>query len=207
MNGSAAGAGLWTCHDCHQLVAAPAGRDHARCPRCGGAVHSRKAASLQRTAALLVASAILYVPANVLPVMTFTSMGRQQSDTILSGVAHLLLQGQWPLAAIVFVASVVVPVLKLVALAWLVVSVHRGSAWRPAERTRLYRVTELVGRWSMVDIYVVTVLAALVQTGSVAAVEARSGAFFFGGVVVLTMIAAETFDPRLIWDRCGARRE
>jgi paraquat-inducible protein A len=207
VNGSAARAGLWTCHDCHQLVTAPEDHVHARCPRCGGAVHARKAASLQRTTALLIASAILYVPANVLPVMTFTSLGHDRSDTILSGVVHLLLHGQWPLAAIVFFASVVVPMLKLLALAFLVVSVHRGSAWRPAERTRLYRLTELVGRWSMVDIYVVTLLAALVQTGSMASVEARSGAFFFGGVVVLTMIAAETFDPRLIWDRCGARRD
>ena len=127
-------------------------------------------------------------------------MGKVQADTILSGAIYLLLHGMWPLALIVFVASVVVPLLKIVALVYLLVSVQLGSTRRAVDRTRIYRITELVGRWSMVDIYVVTILVALVQLGALASIEAEAGAVFFGAVVVLTMLAAESFDPRLIWD-------
>jgi paraquat-inducible protein A len=133
--------------------------------------------------------------------MTVTSLGKAQSDTIMSGVVYLVEHGMWPLAAIVFTASIFVPVLKLVILIGLLISVHRGSRWRPAERTRLYRITEARGRWSMVDIFVVTILVALVRLGSLATIEAQTGAVFFGAVVVLTMLAAESFDPRLLWDR------
>src|SRR5690606_14067144 len=143
---------------------------------------------------------------NALPVMTVTTLGRSQSDTILSGVEYLLLHGMWPLALVVFTASVFVPILKLAILAFLLVSVRRGSRWRPLERTRLYRLTEAIGRWSLVDIFVVTILVALVRLGSLATIRAEAGAVFFGAVVVLTMLAAESFDPRLIWDRSRARR-
>lgn len=194
--------GLSACHDCQLLLRLPA--DHhaaARCPRCGAAVHARKTDSIGRTWALLIAASILYIPANVLPVMSVTSLGRTQSDTIMSGVLYLALHGMWPLALIVFFASVLVPVLKLLALSLLLVSVQSRWQWRPVFRTKLYRVTEMVGRWSMVDIFVVTVLVALVKLGALASIEAGAGAVFFGAVVVVTMFAAESFDPRLIWDR------
>jgi paraquat-inducible protein A len=191
-----------TCHDCGMLCRLAHGSSHGVCcPRCGAALHTRKPRSLERTWALVIAAALCYVPANVLPIMTVTSLGKAQSDTIMSGVVYLLLHGMWPLALVVFTASVFVPVLKLLILAFLLVSVQRGSSWRPAERTRLYRITEAVGRWSMVDIFVVTILVALVRLGSLATIQAETGAVFFGAVVVITMLAAESFDPRLIWDR------
>jgi len=137
--------------------------------------------------------------------MTVVSLGKRESDTILSGVIYLLTHGMWPLAIVVFTASIFVPMLKLMILVFLLVSVHRRSDWRPVERTRLYRITEAIGRWSMVDIYVVTILVALVRLGNLATIEAELGAVFFGAVVVLTMLAAESFDPRLIWDRSQTR--
>lgn len=143
---------------------------------------------------------MLYVPANLLPIMQVTSFGRTRSDTILSGAEYLLQLGMWPLALIVFVASVLVPVTKIVILVYLLISVRRRSDSRPMDRLRLYRFTEFVGRWSMVDVFVVTVLVALVNLGKIAEVEAGPGALFFAAVVVLTMLAAHTFDPRLIWD-------
>jgi paraquat-inducible protein A len=170
-------------------------------------VHERKTNSVARTWALLLTATILYVPANVFPVMTVTSLGRAQSDTILSGVIHLLHSGMWPLALLVFFASVVVPALKLAALSFLLVSVQRRSDWKPVRRTQLYRITEAVGRWSMVDIFVVTILVALVKLGAVASIEPGPGAVFFGAVVVTTIVAAESFDPRLIWDNLESRHE
>ena len=170
------------------------------CPRCRTGIHRRKPRSLSRTWALLIAASICYVPANLFPVMKVTSLGVSQADTIFSGVVYLAMHGTWPLAVIVFVASVVVPVLKILALVFLAVSVQRSSRWRPRERAQLYRIVEAVGRWSMVDVYVVTILVALVHLGSLASVEAEVGAFYFGAVVVLTIFAANSFDPRLIWD-------
>lgn len=190
------------CHTCSLVVSLPAESvDRLACPRCRAPVHRRKPNSLSRTWALLVASAICYVPANLYPIMEVTSLGQSQADTILSGVFFLALHGMWPLAGIVFIASVVVPVLKIATLGALAWSVERDSQWRPRDRARLYRIVEAVGRWSMVDVYVVTILVALVHLGSLASVEAEIGAFFFGAVVVLTMFAAQSFDPRLIWDR------
>ena len=201
--------GLATCHDCGLLVKLPAhapGGHHPvlHCPRCDAPVHARKTGGVQRVWALLIAATLLYIPANLLPIMKVSALGSGQSDTIMSGVMHLLHGGMWPLALVVFFASIAVPLSKLVALTWLLISVQRRSSWRPAERTRIYRLTELLGRWSMVDIYVVTILAALVQVGALAEVEAKPGAIYFGATVVLTMLAAESFDPRLIWDRRGA---
>ena len=163
-------------------------------------MHHRKPNSLARTWALLVAAFIFYFPAMLFPVMTVISLGKAQSDTIMSGVIYLLHHGMWPLALVVFVASVVVPLAKMVAILYLLISVQRRSSWRPEDRTRLYRITEAMGRWSMVDIYVVTILVALVSLGNLATIEAGLGAVFFGAVVVLTMLSAEAFDPRLIWD-------
>ena len=191
------------CHICNLVMSIPADADRARlgCSRCGSMLHRRKPNSLMRTWALLLAASICYVPANLYPIMQVTSFGYKQSDTILSGVIYLFLHGMWPLAFIVLVASFVVPVLKILLLLALVYSVQTRSQWRPRERARLYRVVEVVGRWSMVDVYVVTILVALVHLGSLATVDVERGAFFFGAVVVLTLLAAQSFDPRLIWDQ------
>ncbi|RIL03891.1 MAG: hypothetical protein DCC71_14820 [Proteobacteria bacterium] len=203
---TALGASCASCHDCG-LLSRVDGRAHgARCPRCGAALHFRKPRSLERTWAFLIAAMVCYVPANLFPVMTVISLGKAQSDTILSGAIYLLMHGMWPLALIIFVASVFVPLMKIAILAFLLVSVQRRSAWRPAERTRLYRLTEAIGRWSMVDIYVVTILVALVRLGNLATIEAGLGAVFFGAVVVLTIFAAESFDPRLVWDTSQGRQ-
>jgi paraquat-inducible protein A len=197
---------LAACHTCGLVSRLPAVPAALACPRCGAALHPRIPRSTQRSWALLLAAIIAYVPANLLPMMHVTSLGQARSDTILSGVEFLLASGMWPLALIVFVASILVPIVKIVILVYLLLSVRCGSRFRPLDRTRLYRFTEFVGRWSMVDIFVVTVLVALVHMGQVAAVEAGPGALFFAAVVVLTMFAARTFDPRLLWDREDAGR-
>jgi len=203
--GSALAASCAVCHDCGLLTRLP-GHGRVLCPRCGATVHPRKLRSLERTWAFVIGACLCYLPANLLPIMKITSLGRAQADTIMSGVVYLLTHGMWPLAVVVFTASVVVPILKIVILIGLLVSVQRRSRWRPIERTRLYRITEAIGRWSMVDIFVVTILVALVHLGNLASVEAQPGAVFFGAVVVLTMLAAEAFDPRLIWDSSEARK-
>jgi len=194
-------AGLMSCHVCGQLAAQPAGGGHAlRCPRCGAPMHMRKPASLSTTWALIAAAVLLYIPANLLPMMVTASLLGSQQDTIMSGVVFLWQSGSWPLAAVVFFASVMVPLLKILALIYLVVSVQRRSRHNLIQRTRLYRLVEFVGRWSMLDIYVITILVALVQFQGLATIQAGPAAVAFGAVVVLTMFAAMSFDPRLIWD-------
>ena len=155
---------------------------------------------MARAWALTLAAFILYIPANTLPIMTVVSMGHGEPDTILSGVRVLIAGGLWPLALLVFFASIVVPVLKLVALTYLLVSVRRKSRWRPRDRTVLYRITEAVGRWSMIDVFMISILVALVKLGAIATIEPGAGALAFAAVVVVTMFAAMSFDPRLIWD-------
>lgn len=200
---TAARAGLLACATCRLVSRAPAPGDDAFCPRCGAALSARKPASLARTWAFLAAALILYVPANTLPIMDTSSLFGTQRDTIVSGVAFLWDSGSWLLAALVFFASVVVPLAKMIALALLAGSVQARAGWHPRTRTRLYRAVEFVGRWSMLDIYVVTLLVALVQVSSLASIHAGPGAAAFGAVVVLTMFAASSFDPRLIWDAVG----
>jgi paraquat-inducible protein A len=197
---TAAEAGLLACHACG-LVHRPSGAAHDLvCARCGAGLHARKPNSVSRTWALLIAAYILIVPANVLPVMQTGSLFGSETDTIMSGVVFLWESGSWPLAAILFFASIAVPGAKLLALSYLLVSVQRRTAWARPQRTRLYRVLEFVGRWSMIDIYVAAILTALVQFGGLMTIKAGPGAIAFGAVVVLTMFAAESFDPRLIWD-------
>jgi paraquat-inducible protein A len=197
---TAAQAGLMSCHACG-LLHRPVGPAHDLvCTRCGAALHTRKPDSLPRTWALLIAAYILIVPANLLPVMISGSLFGSESDTIMSGVVYLWVDGSWPLAVILFIASIAVPFSKLIALTYLLISVGRRSTLAPAQRTRLYRVLEFVGRWSMIDIYVAALLTALVQFGGLMSIQAGPGAIAFGAVVVLTMFAAESFDPRLIWD-------
>jgi paraquat-inducible protein A len=199
---TAARSGLLNCHGCRLLIRRPsaAGQMHVRCPRCGTRLHLRKPNSIARTWAFLIAAMIFYIPANLFPVTITTYLGSTQSDTIMSGVIFFMQTGSWGIALIIFVASIVVPIAKLIVLMGLLLSVQRRSHWRPAERTRLYRITELVGRWSMLDVFVVTVLVALVRLGYLTTIEAGSGVVYFAAVVVITMIAAMTFDPRLIWD-------
>ena len=201
---TAAAASRKSCHSCGDLSPAVTGAE--RCPRCGAALHLRKPNSLARTAALLLAAAICYVPANVFPVMTVKQFGRGDPSTILGGVQELIESGMWSLALLVLFASILVPMLKLVTLTLLVWSVRRGSRWRPRDRTRLYRLTEQVGRWSMIDMFMISILAALVNLGAVATIEPGLGATFFAAVVVITMFAAMSFDPRLIWDRMEETR-
>lgn len=197
---SAKQVGLVVCHTCGSVQQLHDGEAHSRCHRCHTPLHVRRPASVSRTAALLLAAALLYIPANLLPVMHSTSLGRSEDDTILSGVAYFWTSGDWGLAAVVFIASVVVPMLKLAILAVLVFAAHRRSTWCPHERTRLYRLVECIGRWSMLDVFVVALTVALVHFGSFAVITAGPGALAFGAVVILTMLASMQFDPRLIWD-------
>lgn len=198
---SAKSVGLVSCHDCHLLVKAdPPAPGAARCPRCGASLHPRKPGSIARGWALLLAAAIMYIPANVLPMTITSALGSVQPDTIMSGVIYFMHSGSWEIAAVIFIASIFVPIAKLTILIFLLVSVQLRSRWRPKDRTVLYRITELAGRWSMVDVYVVTILVALVKLGAVASIEAGPAAVYFACVVVLTMLAAESFDPRIIWD-------
>lgn len=168
------------------------------CPRCGHHLPTRQP-NLHITWALLLAAAILYIPANLMPVMSVYLLGQGQPDTIVGGVIHLLQAGQWPLAALIFVASLVVPLLKLITLSYLLISIQRGEQQRSYERMRLFYLTEYVGRWSMVDVFVVAILSGLVQFGNLAHIEANAGTFCFAAVVVLTMLAAASLDERLIW--------
>ena len=191
-----------SCHSCHLLCRinfSKVGKSLV-CPRCGSTLHQRKPNSLKRTWALVLAAVIFYIPANLLPVTVVISFGKAQADTIMSGVIYFVATGMWPIALVIFVASILVPILKLSILIFLLISVRRKSTWRPKDRTRLYRLTEAVGRWSMVDIYVVTILVALVNLGNLATIKAGPGAGFFAAVVVITILAAMSFDPRLIWD-------
>jgi paraquat-inducible protein A len=192
--------GLSVCHGCGGLSELIPGIHEMRCRRCGTALHLRKPNSIARTWAFLIAAYIMYVPANVLPIMKTGSMFGAQSDTIMSGVAYLWHSGSWHLALVVFIASVLVPLAKMFCLTFLAISVQRGWTERALERTKLYRVLEFVGPWSMLDVYVVTILVALVQLKSLATIQPGPAAAAFGAVVVLTMFAAMAFDPRLLWE-------
>ena len=192
-------AGLATCRGC-LAICEIGGRDSTTCRRCGEAVRLRIPASLEKTSAYLAAAAILYVPANVLPVMHSSSLLGEQDDTILSGVVYLLRSGSWPLALLVFVASIMVPLLKILAMGLLVWMSAGRSRSHMLARARLHRLVEFIGRWSLLDIYAVTMLVALVRMGTLASVMPGPGALAFAGVVVLTLLAAESFDPRAIWD-------
>lgn len=195
--------GLVSCHACDAV--SPRELEGMPCPRCGATLHRRKTDSLARTWAFLLAAFILYIPANVLPIMVTQSILGTQEDTILSGVIYLWITGSHLLAIVVLIASIVVPLMKMMILTFLLLSVHFRSTWRLRQQTRLYALVELIGRWSMLDIFVVALLAALVRAGALATVIPGSGAAAFGMVVVLTMLASLSFDPRLLWDSLDAR--
>ena len=197
---TAAQAGLMSCEACQMLSRPAEPGQPAYCRRCGEELEFRHHGSIQKTWALIIAAAICYVPANLLPVMNTSRLGTSEADTILQGVEFLYASGSWPLALVVLIASVMIPIGKLIALGYLLVTVQRGSVTSNHERTRLYRLVEIIGRWSMLDVFVVTFTVAMVQLQPLMSVAPGPGVLFFAAVVVLTMLAAEIFDPRLIWD-------
>jgi paraquat-inducible protein A len=191
--------GLIGCHVCGQVCRDTLVQD-AACPRCGSALHRRKPYSAARTWALLIAAFLFYIPANVLPIMRTASLGDVDDNTILSGVIELWAKGSPDLAVIVFTASIMVPMMKFLVMSTLLLSTRRGTSWARRQRTMLYRLVEFIGYWSMLDVFVVALLTALVQFGFFSEVEPLPGVVYFGLTVVLTMLASQSFDPRLIWD-------
>jgi paraquat-inducible protein A len=189
--------GLQNCETCGLLSRPALGEIVGRCPRCDETLTFRKPDSIQRTWAFLLGAAVCYIPANVLPVLTTTTAAGAESDTIMQGVVLLWSPTGWPLSIIVLFASILIPSAKIIALAYLLISVQRGSITNNERRLRLFRTIEFIGRWSMVDVFVDTFTAALIQLQPLMSVEPGPGLFFFA--VVLTMLAVESFDPRLIW--------
>src|SRR5450830_1047104 len=195
---SAIASNLRPCHHCGTVW--EDAQDDAHCEVCHSPLHVRKIDSLNRTWAFLIAACIMYIPANLMPVMTTTTLDEQQ-DTIMSGIIYFWVDGSWELAIVVFIASFLVPLFKLVSLIILTVSARRRSSWQRLQRAKLYRVVESIGRWSMLDVFVVSLLTGLVQIEGFAKITAGVGVAAFGSVVVLTMLASLSFDPRLIWDQ------
>jgi paraquat-inducible protein A len=191
--------GLLVCTRCRATLRSIAAGAQ-RCPRCDAPVHVRRPHSLSTTTALVITAALLYIPANVLPVLRTHTFFSDEDDTIMSGVISLAQSGSWPVAVLVFFASIVVPLLKLIALGEIVIAVRRNSVRNPQQRSRLFRIVEYVGRWSMLDVFAMSLLVALVQVQSLATVQVQPAALAFAGVVVLTMLAAQSFDERLLWD-------
>jgi paraquat-inducible protein A len=184
----------------------PVARDHTHCRRCGSSLHRRKPDSIARTWALVIAAAVLYVPANIYPVLTVVQLGAGAPSTILGGVRELISSRMYPLAALVFFASIAVPMLKLIGLSIMLIATQTGYGGWLRDRTRLYLVVRWIGRWSMIDIFMEALLGALVRFGNVITIEPGIGAVAFCSVVILTMLAAETFDPRLMWDAALLKR-
>lgn len=200
---TAASLNLSSCHICLKLV----NSELHHCPRCGSALHKRKSDSLQRTLALLVTSTILYIPANILPIMYTDQLSNSAGSTIMGGVVLLIKLGSVPIAAIIFIASVLVPSAKLMMMYYLCWTVARGNLGSERQRTVLYRVTEFIGKWSMIDVFVVAILVALVHLSGILVFRPGVAAMAFAGVVIVTMIAAESFDPRLMWDNLEEEAE
>jgi len=192
--------GLANCHVCDQLVQLGDQTD-AICPRCHSGVHYRKHNSINLAWAFLISAFIMYIPANTEAIMITDALGQQSSDTILSGVLYFLTHGDWPLALVIFSASVLLPLLKIISIGYLLISVQRRNITRQKEKTRLYLIAEVMGRWSMVDVFVVALLAALIQMGKLSTIEPGPAGLAFAAMVILTMFSAMAFDPRLIWDQ------
>ncbi|MGD7652902.1 MAG: paraquat-inducible protein A [Verrucomicrobiales bacterium] len=189
--------GMASCHTCLKLTDA---REHV-CPRCGSPLHTRKENSIEKTIAFGVAGVIAFIPANLLPIMVVTQLGVQENSTILGGVATFWSMHAYPVAIIIFIASVMIPGLKFIAIAMLVAAA-KGKLRIDARRANtIYWLTELVGRWSMVDVFVVAILVGLIQMGNLMTIDPGGAALAFGLMVILTMLSAHAFDPRLIWDR------
>jgi len=204
--------GLTDCPVCHAIVRVPAaGTDKtAYCARCDSEVHVRKPDAIQKTWAYLLASIVFFIPANVLPMMHVTTFAGSQSDTIMSGVLYFIDTGAYMIAFVIFTASIFVPILKILILIYLLVSVQKSSCRHRQRRKKLYALTEIIGRWSMVDVYVVGTMVALVHFGALTEIKPGMGANFFLLVVIMTMLSAMSFDPKLIWDNtkeCNARQQ
>jgi paraquat-inducible protein A len=199
--------GLALCRHCALLSKLPVTRATNYCPRCGNELAFRRHEAMERTWALIIAAAICYVPANLLPVMTSITVMGAQADTIIGGVILLYRTGSWHLALIVLIASVIIPLAKLFALAYLLITVQRRSAKSNRERVQLYRLVEFIGRWSMLDVFVIAFVVALVQLKPLMAAQPRYGILFFAAVVILTIFASQSFDPRLIWDSANKMEE
>ncbi|OMH32669.1 paraquat-inducible protein A [Motiliproteus sp. MSK22-1] len=206
---TAINAGLALCHCCHKLqrlVKASPG-ERACCIRCGSGLHARLPNSIMLTWGYTLAGFIMMIPANFYPIMTVVYLGRGEPDTIMSGVMHLAQAGMYPIAILVFVASIAVPLIKLLGLTLLLLAVQRHWKLSARQCTLMYRIIEFIGRWSMLDLFMISVLVTLVDLGSIATITAGPGASAFATVVVLTILAALSFDPRLIWDREAPRND
>jgi paraquat-inducible protein A len=193
---TAASRNLAACHLCFKLAAS----EMHHCPRCGTTLHLRKSNSIQRTLALLITACLLYIPANLYPIMITEQLGSSEGSTILGGVVILLHHGAAPVALVIFLFSVMVPLGKFMTMFYLIWTVKRHSPVSAKQRTNMYQITEFVGKWSMVDVFVVAILVALVHLGGLLSIRPGFAASCFAGMVIITIIAAESFDPRLIWD-------
>lgn len=194
-SGSATAQGFSACHVCTAVVMAGS----QRCRRCGSHIHASMDLSIQKTLAWLITSIVFYIPANILPIMRTEFLGRETTNTLLGGVITLWEHHSYPIAIVIFVASVLVPLLKILVIAWLCATVMRGSSRLMKQKTVLYRITEFVGRWSMVDVFVIGILVALIRLGKIMSIYPGAAALAFAGMVVCTMLAAMAFDPKLIW--------
>ena len=197
---SARSESLALCRVCHLLNPLPSGSGKYKCSRCHTELHMRMPQSVQRCWALVIASLIMFIPANTLPIMTVVYFGSGAPDTILSGIMSLIKLNMLPVAVIVFIASFVIPLAKILGLIILLVTVERHSRVQPKHRTLMFRTVEMLGKWSMLDVFVVAIMGAVVNLGFITSIEPGAGAVAFAVTVILTMFAARAFDPRLIWD-------
>jgi len=194
--------GIARCHYCGKACQMPkeSMENAAACPRCGSALHLRNFNSLSSTWALLITAVILFVPANVYPVMSVFMFGNGMADTIISGIIHLMHAGQYPIAILVFVASILVPLFKMIGLGALLLAVQFGWSINRRQAATIFRIINFIGPWSMLDLFMISILVTLVNLGFIATIQTGPGATAFAGVVVVTMLAAHTFDQRIIWD-------
>ncbi len=197
---TARGAGLVNCLDCHLLTTKGDAALQTRCPRCGARLHLRKSNGMARTWAMLSTSIILLFPANLLPIMTVTSLGEKEPNTIIEGIEHFVQSGDYFIAIIIFFASILVPVFKVVGIMLIMISIQkRWKTWLK-HRTLMFRTIKFIGRWSMLDIFVIAVMVALVNFGTLTSITPAPAATYFAAVVISTMLASNTFDTRLIWE-------
>jgi len=191
--------GFASCHIC-DLVITLGNREAANCPRCNSKIHYRKHDSLNRAWAFLISAFIMYIPANTEAIMVTGGLGQESADTIISGIIYFIATGDWPLALVIFSASVLLPLLKIISIGYLLIMVHRGNDLRKKEKTRLYVIAELIGKWSMVDVFVVALLTSLIQLGELSYITPGPAGLAFAIMVILTMFSAMAFDPKLLWD-------
>ncbi len=193
-------AGFFLCHDCHKLIEDRGEKISERCPRCNAAIHLRKPNSLTRTWALVITAAVLAFPANILPIMKVDFLGTADYSTIMDGIIYFFTEGSYGIGIIILTASVLVPCFKIIGIILILLSIHfKWKTWL-RHKTLLFRAIEFIGRWSMLDIFVIALLQVLVNFGNLTTIEAAIAATYFTGVVLSTMFAAITFDPRLLWD-------